>query len=281
MDKIIRSVLYVPGVNEKAIQKARQLPCDAIIFDLEDAVAPDRKAEARRVICESLCRYDYGDRLLIVRINRLNTAWGEDDLKSLVDTNIDAICLPKVESSGEVVHANLQVIKHFDSQLPLWVMIETCQGLASSIEIASSVGVNAMVLGTTDLSYRLGLPSSSGSQRPGLHYSLSKCVFAARLAGIHAFDGVYLDISDSTGLRKHCLEAKSFGYDGKTLIHPSQVEITNEIFGPSSHEVERSRRIISAWEEAQIKGEAVAVVDGELIELMHVEKAKRLLALQL
>ena len=117
MDKIIRSVLYVPGVNERAIQKARQLPCDAIIFDLEDAVAPDRKADARRVICESLCRYDYGDRLLIVRINRLDTAWGEDDLKSLVDTNIDAICLRKVESSGEVVHANLQVIKHFEKVL--------------------------------------------------------------------------------------------------------------------------------------------------------------------
>ena len=273
------SVLYVPGVNERAMKKASSLRSDAIIFDLEDSVSSELKDRARTLVRKSLSEYDYGERLIVIRINRLDTPWGEDDIKSMVGTHIDALCVPKVESAEELEFVRSALEIEFKLKIPIWAMIETPKGVLDIVDIASVRGLEAIVMGTTDLSHELGLENRPGGKRSGLHYSLSQCVLAAKSVGIKIFDGVFLDLTDIEGFKAQCEEAKDLGFDGKTLIHPSQVQIANDIFGTSIEDIERARRIILAWEEATAEGKAVAVVDDQLIESMHVEEAKRLVEL--
>ena len=273
------SVLYVPGINERAMKKASSLRSDAIIFDLEDSVSSELKDRARTLVRKSLSEYDYGERLIVIRINRLDTPWGEDDIKSMVGIHIDALCVPKVESAEELEFVRSVLEIEFKLKIPIWAMIETPKGVLDIVDIASVRGLEAIVMGTTDLSHELGLENRPGGKRSGLHYSLSQCVLAAKSVGIKIFDGVFLDLTDIEGFKAQCEEAKDLGFDGKTLIHPSQVEIANDIFGASIEDIERARRIILAWEEATAEGKAVAVVDDQLIESMHVEEAKRLVEL--
>tara|TARA_X000001036_G_scaffold25634_1_gene21375 strand:- start:3225 stop:4073 length:849 start_codon:yes stop_codon:yes gene_type:complete len=273
------SVLYVPGINERAMKKASSLRSDAIIFDLEDSVSSELKDRARTLVRKSLSEYDYGERLIVIRINRLDTPWGEDDIKSMVGIHIDALCVPKVESAEELEFVRSALEIEFKLKIPIWAMIETPKGVLDIVDIASVRGLEAIVMGTTDLSHELGLENRPGGKRSGLHYSLSQCVLAAKSVGIKIFDGVFLDLTDIEGFKAECEEAKDLGFDGKTLIHPSQVEIANDIFGASIEDIERARRIILAWEEATAEGKAVAVVDDQLIESMHVEEAKRLVEL--
>ena len=276
IDKKNYSVLYVPGVNERAMKKASSLRSDAIIFDLEDSVSSELKDRARTLVRKSLSEYDYGERLIVIRINRLDTPWGEDDIKSMVGTHIDALCVPKVESAEELEFVRSASEIQFKLKIPIWAMIETPKGVLDIVDIASVRGLEAIVMGTTDLSHELGLENRPGGKRSGLHYSLSQCVLAAKSVGIKIFDGVFLDLTDIEGFKAECEVAKDLGFDGKTLIHPSQVEIANDIFGASIEDIERARRIILAWEEATAEGKAVAVVDDQLIESMHVEEAKQL-----
>ena len=273
------SVLYVPGVNERAMKKASSFPSDAIIFDLEDSVSPEQKDRARTLVRKSLSECDYGERSVVVRINRLDTEWGEDDIKSMVGANIDALCVPKVESAKELESIRSVLEIQGTLKMPIWAMIETPKGVLDIVDITSVRGLEAIVMGTTDLSYELGLKNRSGGKRSGLHFSLSQCVLAAKSVGIKIFDGVCLDLTDIEGFKAQCEEAKELGFDGKTLIHPSQVEIANDLFGPSLEDIERARSIILAWEEATAMGKAVAVVDDQLIESMHVEEAKQLVEL--
>ena len=273
------SVLYVPGINERAMKKASSLRSDAIIFDLEDSVSSELKDRARTLVRKSLSEYDYGERLIVIRINRLDTPWGEDDIKSMVGIHIDALCVPKVESAEELEFVRSALEIEFKLKIPIWAMIETPKGVLDIVDIASVRGLEAIVMGTTDLSHELGLENRPGGKRSGLHYSLSQCVLAAKSVGIKIFDGVFLDLTDIEGFKAECEVAKDLGFDGKTLIHPSQVEIANDIFGASIEDIERARRIILAWEEATAEGKAVAVVDDQLIESMHVEEAKRLVEL--
>ena len=273
------SVLYVPGINERAMKKASSLRSDAIIFDLEDSVSSEFKDRARTLVRKSLSEYDYGERLIVIRISRLDTPWGEDDIKSMVGIHIDALCVPKVESAEELEFVRSALEIEFKLKIPIWAMIETPKGVLDIVDIASVRGLEAIVMGTTDLSHELGLENRPGGKRSGLHYSLSQCVLAAKSVGIKIFDGVFLDLTDIEGFKAECEVAKDLGFDGKTLIHPSQVEIANDIFGASIEDIERARRIILAWEEATAEGKAVAVVDDQLIESMHVEEAKRLVEL--
>ena len=246
IDKKNYSVLYVPGVNERAMKKASSLRSDAIIFDLEDSVSSELKDRARTLVRKSLSEYDYGERLIVIRINRLDTPWGEDDIKSMVGTHIDALCVPKVESAEELEFVRSALEIEFKLKIPIWAMIETPKGVLDIVDITSVRGLEAIVMGTTDLCHELGLENRSRGKRPGLHYSLSQCVLAAKSVGIKIFDGVFLDLTDLDGFKAQCEEAKDLGFDGKTLIHSSQVQIANDIFGTSIEDIERARRIILA-----------------------------------
>lgn len=273
-----RSCLYMPGINERAMNKARSLPADVIIFDLEDAVAPDAKAEARACVHRQLLEGGYGRRELVVRINALETPWGREDLAQFKDAGIAAICVPKVESADQL-RAMEQAMNDlgYPAQCTIWPMAETPTGVLSQREIlAASERIDALLMGTSDLARDLRL--SRGADRAGLIHSLSHCVLAARERGIDILDGVYLNIKDAEGFRQQCLQGRELGFDGKTLIHPAQIEPCNELFSPSSEELERAARLLQAWEAARAEGKGVAVLDGQLIEILHVEEAQRLQA---
>lgn len=273
-----RSCLYMPGINERAMNKARSLPADVIIFDLEDAVAPDAKSVARESVREQLLQGGYGRRELVVRINALETPWGSDDLAQFSDLELAAICVPKVERPEQVkaIEQSMDELGYRKS-CGIWPMAETPAGVLSQRDIlAASERIDALLMGTSDLARDLRL--SRSAERSGLLHALSHCVLAARERGIDVLDGVHLNIKDAEGFRKQCLQGRELGFDGKTLIHPSQVEPCNELFSPSVDEVERAGRLLDAWNAARAEGKGVAVLDGQLIEILHVEEAQRLLA---
>ncbi len=274
-----RSVLYMPGSNARALEKGRTLPADCLILDLEDAVAPDAKETARGRIRDALRDGGYGRRELIVRVNGLDTAWGRDDITAAADSGADAILLPKVESADAVRQA---VAALDDSGAPeglaLWCMMETPRGMLHAEEIASaSPRVEALVMGTSDLAK--DLQAAHTRERLPMITSLGLCLLAARAAGIAILDGVYLDLADDEGFEYSCRQGKELGFDGKTLIHPKTIEAANRIFAPSEEEVAWSRTIIEAHAEADREGKGVVVVDGKLIENLHVEGARRLVAM--
>lgn len=275
MTALLRSALYMPAANQRAMDKARELPVDAVVFDLEDAVAPEKKAEAREQLVAQLHAGGYGPRQLVARCNALATPWGEDDIRALAATPVATLCLPKVESVQQLhaVAALLEELQRPD--MALWAMIETPAGVANVEAIAGHGRVTALLMGTTDLAYELRLPPDPS--RSGLQYALGRCVMAARLAGITVLDGVYLDIRNEDGLRAVCEQGRALGFDGKTLIHPGQIAATNAVFGPSEEAVTHARRLLACWDEAAAQGKGVAVLDGKLIETMHVDEARRVL----
>ncbi len=274
LNRPFRSVLYLPGSNARALEKAQSLPVDAIIFDLEDAVSPDQKVNARLALAEKLTQGDFGQRYRIVRINGLETEWGDDDLAQFAAVGPDAILIPKVESRDA-----LNDIAALLDQVPaakntkLWAMMETPKGILNAAEIAKSDRLEGFVMGTNDLAKDLGSRS-----REAMITSLQHCLLAARAEGLICIDGVFNAFKDEDGLRAEAEQGRDFGFDGKSLIHPAQLAISNAVFGPSEDEVDTARRQIEAFQTAQEDGKGVAVVDGKIVENLHVETARSLLA---
>lgn len=269
-----RSVLYMPASNARALEKARSLPADCIIMDLEDAVAPAMKASAREQAVEAAAAGGFGQREVAIRINGVGTPWFEQDLAAVIRAPVHAVVVPKVEDAVTVQH----VADQLPEGMALWAMIETPRGVANADEIAlAHTRLQVLVMGTSDLAKELRVPHRP--DRLGFLYSLSRCVVAARMAGIDVIDGVYLDIADSAGFSASCEQGQALGFDGKSLIHPGQIGEANRVFAPSADEVERAGRIRQAWQEAVTAGNGVAVLDGKLVENLHAEEAERVLAL--
>ncbi|MES9900215.1 MAG: CoA ester lyase [Sedimenticola sp.] len=281
MDREIRprrSVLYAPGINRRALEKARSLPIDALIMDLEDAVAPDAKAEARDCIVEAFTAGGFGRRETAVRINGLDTPWGADDIAAVACAGADAIVIPKVESADAVAAVVDALTTAGAPGLPIWIMAETPRGVLDIDAICRShPEIAVVVMGTSDLAKTLRVPHTSA--REGLMASLGHCLLAARAHGLDILDGVFLDLQDGTGFRDACQQGRTLGFDGKTLIHPNQIEPANEIFGVSVTALARARKIVAAWQQVESEGGGLAVVDGRLVERLHVDEAERLLAL--
>ncbi len=271
LDRPYRSVLYIPASNERALEKAQTLAADAIIFDLEDAVAPDEKESARQSLARRLREADYGPRRRIVRINALDTKWGRADAECFAESEADAILLPKVNSADDVDELAAIV-----PAIPLWAMMETPLGVLNAPEIAAHGRLAGFVMGTNDLAKDINCRPDP--MRLPLVTALQTCLLAARAHGVIAVDGVYNAFRDEEGLRRECRQGRDFGFDGKTLIHPAQIAIANEIFSPDEGEIELAKRQIAAFEEAGREGKGVAVLDGRIVENLHVEAARRLLA---
>ncbi len=274
-----RSVLYMPGSNERALEKARSLPADTLILDLEDAVAPEMKLQARALIADAISQGGYGQRELVVRVNALDSCWGEDDVRMVAVSGADALCMPKVESAAEVA-ATVRLLEAAGAPetLALWVMAETPRGILNIEQVAAAhPRIQVIVMGTSDLAKELRVRHTPA--RLGLLSSLSLCVLAARANNLEILDGVYLDLDDESGFAASCEQGRDLGFDGKTLIHPKQLATANRVFGPAADELERAQRIVEAWREAEAEGKAVVLVDNKLVEILHVEEAQRLLAI--
>lgn len=266
-----RSVLYIPGSKPRALEKARTLAVDAIIFDLEDAVAVEEKLAARAVLVQTLREADYGSRARIVRINGFDTPWGRDDVAALVGVAVDAVLIPKVNRP-----ADLQAVAEAVPDVPLWAMMETAAGILGAAAIAAHPRLSGMVMGTNDLARELG--ARFRPDRLALQAGLGLCLLAARAQGRIIIDGVYNAYLDDAGLATECAQGRDLGFDGKTLIHPNQLAIANAAFAPSDAEIELARRQIAAFDDATAKGLGVAVVDGQIVENLHIVTARQMLA---
>lgn len=274
-----RSVLFVPGVNERAIEKARTLNCDGVIFDLEDSVAPERKAEARDRVVGVVREGGYSKREVIVRVNGRGTAWIADDIAAVAAIGADAILLPKVDDA-ETVHQAAAMLDAAGAPpaLRLWCMIETPAGVLNAAAIAGAHQRMALLMfGAADLSKDLRAPLTP--DRHALATSIALTVLAARAHGLDVLDSPFFDIQDLDGFAAACRDGRTFGFDGKALIHPRTIDIANQVFAPSDEEVAQARRIVAAHEDAVAKGLGVGVLDGQLIEGLHAEAARRLIAL--
>lgn len=266
-----RSVLYIPASRERAMEKARELPADAIIFDLEDAVSPEEKPKARGLLAEVLRRDDFGARARIVRVNGLDTPWGAEDLAAFADhPGVDAVLVPKVNSAADLDAVAARV------KAPLWAMMETAKGCLNAAAIAAHGRLQGIVMGTNDLAKELG--SRFRADRLPLMAGLGAAVLAAKAEGKVIVDGVFNAFKDEAGLRAECEQGRDMGFDGKTLIHPAQLEIANEVFAPSPEDLELARRQIAAFAEAKAQGQGVAVVDGKIVENLHIVTAEAMLA---
>ena len=268
-----RSVLYMPGINQRAMEKAGTLDVDAVILDLEDAVAPDRKEEARGLVCERVAQRDYGYREVVIRVNGEGTPWHEADIVAAAKACPDAILVPKVEDASMAQRC----LKRIGAGGPcLWVMIETPAGIANVDTIAAVEGVDVLVMGTSDLIKEFRI--TDHPERLPLLYSLSRTVAAARRYGCDALDGVTLDLKDLDALEKVCRQGRDLGFDGKPLIHPPQVGPANAIFGPDLGAVSEAKEVVVAWEKTLAEGKGVAVLNGRMIENLHAEQARRVVA---
>jgi (3S)-malyl-CoA thioesterase len=267
-----RSVLYIPGSKDRALEKARGLPVDAIIFDLEDAVSPDAKIDARETLKSALAAGGYGTRYKIIRINGLDSEWGQGDIAALRDADADAFLIPKVASPDDVQ----AVADMLGNGKPIWAMIETPLGVLNAAAIAAHPQLQGFVAGTNDLAKELNCRFRA--DRLQLQTALQTMLLAARAHDVVAVDGVYNQFKDDDGLRSECEQGRDLGFDGKTLIHPAQIAIANECFAPSPAEIELAQRYIAAFEEVEASGQGVAVVDGKIVENLHVETARKTLA---
>jgi citrate lyase subunit beta / citryl-CoA lyase len=274
----LRSVLYMPGANERALEKARTLPADALILDLEDAVAPAAKAEARTRVCEAVAAGGYAGRVVAVRVNSAGSEWHAEDVAAVAALGPDAVLVPKVDSAADLRDFEQRFeAAGAPSQTRIWAMLESPAAVLAAAQIAAaSERLTVLVVGTNDLAKELYAEHVPG--REPLITSLSLCLLGARAAGKAIVDGVYNDVQDLAGFELECEQARRFGFDGKTLIHPGQVEVCNRVFSPSAAELEHAERVIVAFEEAQRAGAGVVTVDGRLIEALHVESARRVLA---
>ena len=266
-----RSALYIPGSKPRALDKARSLPTDAIIFDLEDAVSPGEKAAARSTLAAELYKGGYGERARIVRVNGPDTEWGADDITAVAEMDCDAILLPKVNGPEEIEAVAMRL-----PEIGIWAMMETPRGILNALAITSHPRLEGIVVGTNDLAKDLGVRGAVG--RGPLITALQTCVLAARAGGVVALDGVYNAFKDEDGLRAECEQGRDFGFDGKTLIHPAQLAIANAAFAPSEDEIDLARRQIAAFEAAEAEGQGVAVLDGKIVENLHIVTARATLA---
>lgn len=267
-----RSVLYIPASKERALEKARELPADAIIFDLEDAVAPDEKAAARETLAQELTLGGYGRRARLVRINGLDTPWGLADAQRFAThPGADALLLPKVNSP-----ADLDRLAELTGDRPLWAMMETAAGMLNAAAIAAHPRLQGLVMGTNDLAKEIG--SRPRPDRLPLQAGLGLCLLAAKAHGKIIVDGVFNAFRDEAGLCAECEQGRDMGFDGKTLIHPAQLDIANAAFAPSEADIALARRQIEAFDSALQQGQAVAVVDGAIVENLHVATAKATLS---
>ena len=267
-----RSVLYVPGSKQRALEKARSLAVDAIILDLEDAVTPEAKPAARHTLGAALAEGGYGARVRIVRINGLDTPWWQDDIAALKECQPDAILLPKVNTPEDIQRLADAVA----GPIPLWAMLETPLGILNAQSIAAHPRMAGFVVGSNDLAKELNCRFRA--DRLPLQAALQTVLLAARAEGVIAIDGVYNQFKDAVGLQLECEQGRDLGFDGKSLIHPAQIALANEVFAPSASEIALAQRQIEAFKLASHAGQGVAVVDGTIVENMHAETAQRLLA---
>ena len=270
-----RSLLYMPGSNARALEKARSLPADGLILDLEDAVAPDAKETARAQVCEAVGARGFGKREVVIRINGLSTAWGEADLAAAKDARPDAILVPKVSSAGELADIETRL---GDADVAVWAMVETPLAILNIAQIAAAGGrLTCFVMGTNDLIKEFRAKQTD--DRQNLTAALGLSVAAARAYGLTVIDGVYNDIKNADGFANACAQGLAFGFDGKTLIHPSQIGPCNEIFAPSPEAVADARKIIAAFELPENRNKGAIALDGRMVELLHAEIARQTVAL--
>ncbi|MEP1964152.1 HpcH/HpaI aldolase/citrate lyase family protein [Tateyamaria sp.] len=267
----LRSTLYIPGSKPRALDKARGLPIDAIIFDLEDAVPVEEKNSARDTLADALATGGYGARMKIIRINGLDTQWGADDTNAARDMGADAILLPKVSTLGD-----LDALAAMTGDTPLWAMMETPLGMLNAAQIATHPKLQGMVMGTNDLAK--DLQARNRADRLPLQTGLGLCLLAAKAHGLAIIDGVYNAFKDDAGLQVECEQGRDMGFDGKTLIHPAQIPVANDVFSPSKADIDLARRQIIAFEETEAAGQGVAVVDGRIVENLHIVSARETLA---
>ena len=272
---ILRSVLYMPGINQKAMDKALNLDCDAVVLDLEDAVEVSKKEDSRQLVIRQIENNDYGPRVVVVRVNDLGTKWGEQDVAAVANLPIQAILVPKVSEIRDISRV-VDLLNRLGSELPIWIMVETPLAIININELARQPRVTALVMGTSDLV--VDLCAEHLEERQNISYALQRSIIAARAFGKKILDGVHLDFRDLDSLRNVCLLGKSMGFDGKTLIHPDQIPVANDAFSPSEAELDKAKRVIDAWRSAQTRGSGVVEVDGTLVESLHVEEAKRLIS---
>jgi (3S)-malyl-CoA thioesterase len=272
-----RSVLYIPGSKDRALEKATTLPADAIIFDLEDAVALDEKANARALLAARLQELDYGPRGKLVRINALSTPWGADDLDVIAQARPEAILLPKVDTPAQIEDLARRLdARPETADTRIWAMMESPMGIWNALAIAQAPRMAGFVLGTNDLAKDMN--TRHRADRLPLLTALQMPLIAAKAAGILCIDGVYNAFKDEDGLRAECEQGRDMGFDGKTLIHPAQLDIANAVFAPSEAEITLAHRQIAAFDEAKARGEGVAVVDGKIVENLHIVTAQGILA---
>jgi len=274
-----RSVLYMPGSNARAIEKARALPADAFILDLEDAVAPDAKELARKQVCEAVKAGGFGKREIVIRVNGLWTQWGEDDLSAAIAAGPNAVLVPKVSSSSDLQAIEERFAGHdIERRTAIWAMMETPLAILNAGQIASAGGrLRCFVMGTNDLIKEFrGLHTPD---RANLSAALGISVAAARAYGLSVIDGVYNDIQNADGFLDSCKQARAYGFDGKTLIHPSQIGPCNDVFAPSKEEVAAAQRIIAAFDLPENKDKGAISLDGRMVELLHAEIARQTVAM--
>jgi citrate lyase subunit beta/citryl-CoA lyase len=278
-----RSVLYMPGSNARALEKARTLPADALILDLEDAVVPDAKSTARNQVCAAVREGRYGSREVVIRINALDTPWGENDLAAAAGAAPDAILVPKVSSTETLVAVGLRLRRHgAPERTRVWAMIETPFALLNAPAIASAAHdvdtrLSCFVMGTNDIAKETRARLLPG-RAPMLPW-LMNAVAAARAYGIDILDGVYNDLSDEEGFRTECEQGRDCGFDGKSLIHPGQIAAANEVFAPSPDDVREARVIVAAFEQPENASKGAIAINGRMVERLHAEMARRTLAL--
>jgi citrate lyase subunit beta/citryl-CoA lyase len=276
-----RSVLYMPASNARALEKAKTLPADGLVLDLEDAVAPESKVAAREALVAAIKGGGYGKREVVARINALDTPWGHDDLKALAAAGPDGILVPKVSSAAEVERVDA-LLASAPAKTRLWVMMETPLAILDAKAIAATARkpgsrLSVFVMGTNDLVKETR--AELDTNRTQALYWLSVAVTAARAYGLDVLDGVYNNFRDAEGFKSECLQGRRLGMDGKTLIHPDQIVTANEVFQPSETEIAAARKIIAAFEQPENQGKGVITLDGRMVELLHAEMAKRTVAL--
>ena len=278
-----RSVLYMPGSNARALEKAKSIAADALILDLEDAVAPEAKETARSQVCAAVKAGGYGHRELVIRVNALDTPWGQADLEAAAAAAPDAVLLPKPGTGADIVRATEALARAgAPDKTRLWAMIETPLAILNLADIAAAskqpgARLACFVLGTNDL-VKETRADLSINRRPALYW-LSAALTAARAYGLDVLDGVYNNFKDAEGYKRECVHGRRLGFDGKTLIHPDQVAVANEVFAPPAAEVAFARKIIAAFAQPESKGKGVITVDGRMVELLHAEMAARTVAI--
>ena len=274
-----RSALFMPAHNERAITKARTLDCDVVILDLEDAVAPDTKQRARNTAKAAVLDRGFDPREIAVRVNAIRTKWHTDDITAFADAPLDALVVPKAELPADITRLGDRMdALGYSPDVELWLMAETPTGVFNARELCHAhARVGALLMGTSDLSQCLRVPATI--EREGLMYALSYCILAAREANIDVLDGVCLDLANPEIYQVQCEQGRELGFDGKTLIHPSQITIANAVFAPSDHDIERANDMITVWNEALARGDGLCVFDGKLVENLHADEASRTIAL--